>query len=619
MTTVYKTNQIAFHDGIPIFTPLDSSEGVSAAAFSPDPDGEKGFAAFGYPVFNEALSTFERSTVKLIRKYLNGSNSILDVQVGRGDLLSHFPGHDLYGMDTRLTDLRIASARGINCCHSHMDDIPYCPESFEVVICVDLLQRVIDLNFACHQLLAVLKTGHHLIIRVPYKEDLGRYLAKEYPVNGVHLRSFDETNLTMLFERIFNCRIIETSMAQGTPPEINMVVKKTPDWDRSPLLSGRPVRQLEITGRQGVGTCSAPILSSRQAIRTLYLEINDKDPDVDRWKPLSYIIDWREAFLGYPDLDVELCNINNDAHYSRCLREIGSYGLIVVSHAATGDDMTRLLASRQHFMGRKGNMAVFIGNEYDILSEKISFIRSTGADFICTQLPLETAEWLYGECTEARIIAMPHALNPRNYYPLRDAGRPIDIGFIGDIYFPWIGDIERTVLIELFRNNGASFGLNCDIRTQRIPLEQWNVFLNNCKGIIGAESGSYYLNGRGDLLRRAKEYMEANPGTTFKQLHAIFFKDQASPVSGKAISSRHFEPIGTKTCQLLLEGDYNGILKAGEHYIPIRKDYSNLTDALGKFMDHDYRRAITERAYEYVMSHHTHNHRIAHMLDQLGR
>jgi spore maturation protein CgeB len=89
-------------------------------------------------------------------------------------------------------------------------------------------------------------------------------------------------------------------------------------------------------------------------------------------------------------------------------------------------------------------------------------------------------------------------------------------------------------------------------------------------------------------------------------------------VSGKAISSRHFEPIGTKTCQLLLEGNYNDILTAGEHYIPIRKDYSNLTDALGKFMDDDYRRAITERAYEYVMSNHTHNHRIAHMLDQLG-
>ncbi len=388
---------------------------------------------------------------------------------------------------------------------------------------------------------------------------------------------------------------------------------------RSPLAPDKIIDGRDMGSRRGTSVTASAKSVSPLKIRTLYLEINDKDPNIDRWKPLSYIIDWRDAFLGYPELDVELCNINDDAHYSRCLREIGNYELIVVSHAATGDDMTRLLETQAYFAARKGKMAVFIGNEYDILNEKISFIKSTGADCICTQLPVKTAQWLYGECPDARIVAMPHALNPRNYYPLQVKRRPIDIGFIGDIYFIWVGDIERTVLIEFFRKNGASVGLNCDIRTQRVPLDQWNVFLNNCKGIIGAESGSYYLNGRGDLLRLAKEYMEAHPATTFRQLHAMFFQGMTSPVSGKAISSRHFEPIGTKTCQLLLEGDYNGILKADEHYILIKKDYSNIVEAIEKFKDDDYRNSITSRAFDHVMSYHTHSHRIAHMLDQMGR
>src|SRR6267143_2241013 len=58
---------------------------------------------------------------------------------------------------------------------------------------------------------------------------------------------------------------------------------------------------------------------------------------------LSYSLDWREAFCAAPELDVEVCNINNLAHYGRCLLGIRNYDLIIVSHVAAGDDMTVLL------------------------------------------------------------------------------------------------------------------------------------------------------------------------------------------------------------------------------------------------------------------------------------
>src|SRR5205823_7485275 len=49
---------------------------------------------------------------------------------------------------------------------------------------------------------------------------------------------------------------------------------------------------------------------------------------------LSYAIDWRDAIVGSPELDVEWCNINNLLHFATCLRRLKEYGLIVVSHAA---------------------------------------------------------------------------------------------------------------------------------------------------------------------------------------------------------------------------------------------------------------------------------------------
>ena len=47
-----------------------------------------------------------------------------------------------------------------------------------------------------------------------------------------------------------------------------------------------------------------------------------------------------------------------------------------------------------------------------------------------------------------------------------------------------------------------------------------------------------------------------------------------------AISPRHLEACATRTCQVLVEGEYSGVLRPGEHYIPVRKDLSNLDDVL---------------------------------------
>jgi hypothetical protein len=334
---------------------------------------------------------------------------------------------------------------------------------------------------------------------------------------------------------------------------------------------------------------------------------------------LSYVADWRDALLRSPALEVEVCNINNLVHYTGRLLRLPKYDLIVIGHSAAGDDMSVLLRSAAAFQRRRGKLVMFIGNEYDILDDKISFIRSTGVDFVCSQLPLEAARYLYQECASARILEMPHALNPERYYPIPQARRDTDVGFIGDIYWPFVGDRERTDLIEWFERNGAARGLAVDIRRQRVSREEWNVFLNGCKAIIGAESGTYYLNDRGRLLDRARAYnLVQDRAATFEDVFARFFAGQPRGISGKSISSRHFEPIGTKTCQILLEGHYNGLLKANVHYIAVKSDLSDIDLAIERFRDEPLRRRMVEETYEYAVAQHTYAHRVAQLLDALG-
>jgi hypothetical protein len=281
--------------------------------------------------------------------------------------------------------------------------------------------------------------------------------------------------------------------------------------------------------------------------------------------------------------------------------------------------MSLLRRAAAWFDRRRAPVVMFVGNEYDLLADKIGFIDSVGVEFVCSQLPLAAARYLYGDCVGAQIIALPHALNPQHYRPLPGVVRDIDIGFVGDIYWPFIGDRERSDVIEWFERNGSRHGLCCDIRRTRLPRDQWNLFLNRCKALIGAESGTYYLNERGALLARARHYnLTEHREAGFTEVFDRFFRGQPRTVSGKCISSRHFEPIGTKTCQILLAGEYNGILEGDRHYIAIAADFGNIAEVIERFRDCSYRRRMVEDTYDYVMAEHTYRHRIAYLLERVG-
>ncbi len=336
-----------------------------------------------------------------------------------------------------------------------------------------------------------------------------------------------------------------------------------------------------------------------------------------RNESLSYVLDWKESLCEAAQLEVDVCNITNLVEYFRYLRAISHYSLIIILHSATGDNMSILLKTAEWFKKRRGKLVVFVGNEYNLVAHKLRFILSVEADYVCSQLPIEAARWLYAGCTKSKIVAIPHALNPKLYSPNPYSGRITDIGFIGNLYHTFIGDMERTNLIQYFQRNSEDLGVSCDIRTRRLPREDWAQFLRSCRGTLGAESGTYYLDRKGKVVDDVKKYVRGHPEVSFQEVYKLFFKNHMSTVSGKAISSRHFEPIGTKTCQILIEGYYNGVLLPDDHYISVKKDLSNINDVICRFRDEDYREKMVERTYEYVMDCHTYRHRVETLLGEI--
>jgi hypothetical protein len=336
--------------------------------------------------------------------------------------------------------------------------------------------------------------------------------------------------------------------------------------------------------------------------------------DRNSYESLSYLSDWLAALQASPRLDVQACNIADWSQYLPCMRRIDRFPLVFVMHSALGDDPSLLTLATSALKARRGKLVVFVANEYNLMSEKIGFARAVQADYIASQLPAASAAWLYAECAGARILQAPAALNPSAYRPT-GGRREVDIGFRGDAYSLALGDVERHEVIEYVRRHAPDWGLRADIAFARLPASEWSAFLSRCRGIVGAESGTYFLERDGRTERAVSAYLERHPRASFTEVYEHFYRGYRNPISGKAISSRHFEPIGTKTCQILLEGHYNGILAPDVHYISVKKDYSNVDDVIARFKDQQYVQRITDEAYRFVHGAHTYAHRITSVLE----
>ena len=339
---------------------------------------------------------------------------------------------------------------------------------------------------------------------------------------------------------------------------------------------------------------------------------------ISPYEALSYINDWKDAFENSDELDVTSLNILNQRHaHSYLQKHIKEFDLIILMHSVLGDNVEIIIPFEQVLKERTGKLLSFVGNEYDLMLKKKAFLQNVDADYIASQLPHEAYTFVYKELS-AQLIEAPHALNENIYCPSK-SNKVYDIAFSGAKYGIFIGDQERNNLIETMANSTPQLKNKINIgRNTNLPRNLWVELLQSAKATVGAEAGTYYLDRNGSLLEQSKEYVQQNPDANLDDLlEKIFDNTSIEYVSGKAISSRHFEPVGTKTCQILLEGNFNGILKEGEHYISVEKNFSNLKDVIDVYSDHDLRNQIVERAYAYIIENHTYKNRVKAIINNL--
>jgi glycosyltransferase involved in cell wall biosynthesis len=255
-----------------------------------------------------------------------------------------------------------------------------------------------------------------------------------------------------------------------------------------------------------------------------------------------------------------------------------------------------------------GVKLLFIQDEYDTTETARRWMERLGFDGVFTNVPREALESVYPKSRFPGVDFIPTLTGyvPEDtsidLYARPLAERHVLIGYRGRILPNHYGDLGQEkyrIGIEVKRL-AEERQLPVDIEvddSRRIYGNDWYRFLGSCRATLGTESGSNVFDFDGSLARAAQQ----NPDLTYEAFRDRFLTNHEGKVRMNQVSPKIFEAVRLRTALVLFEGEYSGVVQPDVHFIPLKKNFSNIAEVFSKLQDLDFLRDLTDRAYRDVI------------------
>lgn len=188
----------------------------------------------------------------------------------------------------------------------------------------------------------------------------------------------------------------------------------------------------------------------------------------------------------------------------------------------------------------------------------------------------------------------------------QQSNRSIDVGYRSGSAVYWGRfNLIKFRLAEEFLKMAPRYNITLDISfgwNNFLMGDSWYKFLLNCRYIPGVEGGSSIMDWDGQLVDSVQSYLREHPGADYDEIEKnCIAEGKDGEIRVVALSPRHLEACLTKTCQILIEGQYNDILEPGIHYIELKADFSNLESILQHLKNEEKRVQIVNTAYDDIV------------------
>lgn len=286
------------------------------------------------------------------------------------------------------------------------------------------------------------------------------------------------------------------------------------------------------------------------------------------------------------------------------------FRVVLLHYSLFGSDRYPLPEGWRHYLEASQAWKIaFFQDEYLLCRQRFDFINRYGVNSIYTLFEPSQYPKVYQRFTGVPYLytQIPGYVSPRMLDGAARFARPaqartIDLGYRSRVLPVYMGRgaQEKTNIALDWKRCAAGSGLRMDIETEevhRLYGAAWYRFLGNCHAFLGVESGVSAVD-LDDVLFRAYQERCHDPALVrYDDFWQALLAPYEDNVYYRTISPRHFEAAAFRTCQVMFEGRYSGILTAGEHYIALQKDFGNFPDALRQLRDPQVRRRITETCH----------------------
>ncbi len=259
-----------------------------------------------------------------------------------------------------------------------------------------------------------------------------------------------------------------------------------------------------------------------------------------------------------------------------------------------------------------GLKVLYLQDEYEGTEIARNWIERIGFDVVYTCVPDSGLAQVYPpfrfpatEFLPTLTGYVPEApLLERFAQPLLE--RPLLIGYRGRKLSAVYGELgqEKYRIGVQMKVIATLRGLPVDIEvddSRRIYGDAWYEFLGGARATLGTESGANVFDFDGSLKAEIDRIRKLEPEVTYDSLAARVLAPHEGRVQMNQVSPKIFEAIRLRTALVLFEGLYSGVVKADEHFIPLKKDFSNVDEVFAKLQDERFIRELTDRAYRDVV------------------
>jgi hypothetical protein len=268
--------------------------------------------------------------------------------------------------------------------------------------------------------------------------------------------------------------------------------------------------------------------------------------------------------------------------------------------------------TRRRLRAFPGLKAAFIQDEYRFVDKTVAAIEDLGIGLVFTCV--DPTEWskVYPSLVPTDGVRLERVLTGYAsdsltlYEPLPLSERPISVGYRGRVYPMWHGNAgrEKSEIGRRFAQDAERFGLTHDIalaESDRLYGRAWIEFMQRCRSVLAVESGCSMFDFDGTLSAKVETISRLRGADfSYDEARTRFLADREDEIDLYQISPRVFEAAALRTMLVMYEGRYSSVMEPWRHYVPLKKDHSNMAEVAEAIRDDARCAEIIANAYAEV-------------------